>query len=310
MLPETEDSAEYRAVDDGPVVSPSLSSSPTSSSLSSCFQRHRKPIVALSIILAAAVALGLLAFAVNSDSDSGNSGSGGGGDGPSPPPPPPPDPTSGRNITLAGMDVYQVGQGDRILLYLPDIYGWRQPAIDTATDYSAAGYLVYLLDYFDGRSGVAGGWTVDNSTLRARAAVEALRAQYPLSPIFATGYCWGGGVGVRLTYNDSAVGSGHNSVDGAVVSHASSVTAAVFNRTRSPLFAVMPQNDPGFNNQVGAFLSSLTCAGCTGRSAQFKVYPGVSHGFAVTVNVSDDNAVLQKQTAFYDSVMFLDAISP
>ena len=61
----------------------------------------------------------------------------------------------------------------------------------------------------------------------------------------------------------------------------------------------------GFNNPAGAFMGSVTCAGCRGHEVEMKVYPGVSHGFAVVANMSDANAVAQKAAAFADTVGLL-----
>ena len=64
------------------------------------------------------------------------------------------------------------------------------------------------------------------------------RQKWPGQTLLATGYCWGGGVGVQMTY-------GPNPIDVVVVAHAAQVSLAQFQNVTSPLLAVMPQNDPG-----------------------------------------------------------------
>ena len=49
------------------------------------------------------------------------------------------------------------------------------------------------------------------------------------------------------------VASGSAMVDLSVVAHASGVNQTMFDSALSPILAVMPQNDAGFNNQAGAF---------------------------------------------------------
>ena len=208
----------------------------------------------------------------------------------------------GFNISLGGMNTYEVGSGNLIVLYLQDAAGWRPAATDLADAYAAKGFHVYLPDYFDGRT--SAGWNVDNSTARVRLAVYMLRTLYPTALIFTTGYCWGGGVGVRLA-------SGPNRVDASAVAHASLVTSDYWNVTTAPIFAAMPQTDPSFNDQVPTYMASLTCwplsQSCLAREAAFRVYPGVGHGFAVVANVNDSNAVAQKQAALDDTVYFFNS---
>ena len=103
--------------------------------------------------------------------------------------------------------------------------GWRPAATDLADLYASKGFNVYMPDYFNG--GNSSGWNVDNSTARIRMAVLELRQLYATALIFTTGYCWGGGVGIR-------VASGPNRVDASAVAHASLVTSSVWNITHRP----------------------------------------------------------------------------
>ena len=221
------------------------------------------------------------------------------------PPPhslPSPDPFSlssphqqATNVTIGGMNTYQVGSSDRILLFLMDVNGWRQAMTDLANDYAAQGFSVYMPDYCNG--GSCRNIDVDLSAARVRLAISTLQQQFPNALIFSTGYCYGGGVGIRIA-------SGFPTVNVSVVAHASAPSVALFTNVTSPLLAIMPQNDPAFNVQVPAYLGTLTCSTCPQREVAFKVYPGVTHGFAVAVNMGDSNAVQQKKQAFLDTLSF------
>ena len=302
LLDDRDDASSYRGYPDDDTHRTS-SFGPSSSLTSTATAFYHQPRRAILIALAVAAVVVLLIIIVAAAASRGTSGND----------TPPAGPTM---TTLGGMTAYVMGSASNpILLYLPDVNGVNGDSnanMALAASYASAGFYVWVLDYFDGTNGFApNSWTIDNSTARTRMAVAEVRQKMPGRSIFSTGYCWGGGVGVQLTYADASMPSvGDAMVDVSVVAHAAQVSVARYAMTVSPLFAVMPQNDAGFNNNAGAYINTITCSGCRGREAMFKVYPGVSHGFAVTANISDSNAVLQKQAAFDDTVAFFNAHLP
>ena len=277
-----------------------------SSSASLFYAKNRKAILIGAGITAAVLLLIIIIAVATKEADKPD---GGNGDEPAMP--------AYTLATLGGMTAYVYGSPTNpIVLYLPDINGLNSTNNANqalALSYANAGFYVWALDYFDGGNGFAGGWTIDNSAMRVRMAVAEVRANGNLTgrSIFSTGYCWGGGVGVQLTYTNASMMSGSAMVDVSVVAHAAQVTVDRYSSTVSPLLAIMPQNDNGFNANAGAFINTTTYQpGSRGREAMFKVYPGVNHGFAVSVSSTDANAVKQKQMAFDDTVAFFNAHLP
>ena len=214
---------------------------------------------------------------------------------------PAPEAAQYTNMTLGDLNTYVFGSGSAILWYLQDAAGVRNESLELAGWYANAGFTVYYPDYFNG-----GSWnradptqSVSSVTQRVAKAHAILRQQYPNSTIQATGYCFGGGVGVNLLQTTDPM----SSVDSGVFAHASLVTPALVAGIQRPVSFVMPQNDTGFNNYASQYLATTMLDGV---EAEYKTYPNTSHGFAVSVNTSLPLLVAMKLLAYQDSARWLN----
>jgi len=183
---------------------------------------------------------------------------------------------------------------------LQDINGVRNASIEVAGWYATAGYTVYYPDYFDGgaRDNNNPAHSLGNVTTRVVKALAVLRQMYPSTTIQATGYCFGGGVGVNLLQSTDP----NVSVDSGVFAHASGVTPALVAGIQRPVSWVMPQSDNSFNVPAPRYLNTTTI---NGVEAQYKTYPNTTHGFAVTVSTVPW-LVTMKLRAYHDTVWWLN----
>ena len=214
---------------------------------------------------------------------------------------PAPDPASYASMTLGDLPTYVFGAGTAILLYLQDINGVSTASLQLAGWYASAGFTVYYPDYFDGgrRNNSDLNHTVAYITQRVLRALILLRQQHPNSTIQATGYCFGGGVGVNLLQSTDPTAS----VDSAVLAHAGGVTLALAAGIVRPVSFVMPQSDPGFNAPAPQYLTATLNAGV---EAEYKTYPNTTHGFAVTVDNTKPWLVAMQLRAYQDSVWWFE----
>ena len=137
--------------------------------------------------------------------------------------------------TIADLPAYRAGTGSRVLLYLPDVFGRRQAALDLVERYGqVSAYSTYLMDYFDG--GTYNGSNPQHAPAvaaqRVRNAIQVLRAQDGVVSVQVTGYCYGGGVAVLLA-------DGASGVDSAVAAHAAFLNSALISNISVPVFFVM-----------------------------------------------------------------------
>ena len=205
------------------------------SGLSGFYTNNKKRIfICLGITVAVIVLIAIIAAVANRK----------GGDPPGPNAPGTPD----QWTTIADLSTYRAGNGPRIILYLPDVAGRRQAALDLVEKYGQeAGYSTYLMDYFDG-----GTYNSSNpqhapavAAQRVRNAISVLRSQDGITSVQVTGYCYGGGVAVLLA-------DGASGVDSAVAAHAAFVNAALISNISIPVFFVMVCKAETHNSQLPA----------------------------------------------------------
>lgn len=201
---------------------------------------------------------------------------------------PPPYPTPYTNTTIGDLPTYVFGAGTDVVLYLQDEHGVYNTSIERAGWYAAAGFTVYYLDYFDGgaQNSSNPNHSVAYASQRVLRALILLRQQHPNSTIHATGYSFGGGVGVNLLQSTDPL----SSVDSGVFASASRVTPALVAGIKRPVSWVMPQVDSGFNPSAPQY---LTYTLLNGVEAEYKSYPNTTDGFAVEVNSRSDLVAMQ-----------------
>jgi len=193
---------------------------------------------------------------------------------------------------IADTDVYVAGSDDPVIVLLPDIYGMSVEVKQIADFYAKGGFTAVVIDYFNGdpRTNASDpDWNrrhpANLSLALANGVIENI-ASRGYESIQAQGYCYGGRIGVSLSFNTS--------IRSSVNAHASSIVAGDAVLITQPIFFVMPAVD-GFNSLAPLFNQTLVERGIP---AAFKIYPNTTHGFAVSATSNP----AQKALAMADSL--------
>jgi len=196
---------------------------------------------------------------------------------------------------IGGTDVYVVGTSDSVILIMPDIYRMSVEVKQIADFYSQGGFTVVVVDYFNGdpRTNVSDPtWNnrhPANLSLALASSVIGELSSRGYSNLQVQGYCYGGRIGVSLSFANSIA-----IMRSVVVAHPSSLVNSDATLIATPIFFVMPASD-NFNSMAPYFNTTLNTRGI---SSMFKIYPNTTHGFAVSVT----NNPVQKQIAMNDSL--------
>jgi len=192
---------------------------------------------------------------------------------------------------IAGTDCYVAGGDAHLIVLLPDIFGMSSQAVSLATSFAQGGFTVILIDYFNGdvpKNTSDTDWFARHPANLSLAATNAVLAEIAqgYTSIQAQGYCYGGRIGVSLSFN--------NTVKSVVVAHPSLLVANDSLWISQPIFFEQAETDT-FNAIAPYFQTTLNERGIPN---QFKIYPNTSHGFAV----SDTINPTQKAIALQDSL--------
>ncbi|VAH07174.1 unnamed protein product [Triticum turgidum subsp. durum] len=126
----------------------------------------------------------------------------------------------------------------------------------------------------------------------AKPVIAALKEQ-GVSTVGAAGYCWGAKVVAELAKA--------NEIQAAVMSHPSAVTVDDIKEVKCPIAVLGAENDktspPELVKQFEQVLSSNT-----GIAHFVKIFPGVSHGWAVRYKNEDAGAVKSAEEALSDMI--------
>jgi len=192
---------------------------------------------------------------------------------------------------VTGTDVYVTGTADPVIVLLPDINGMSVQVKKIADFFAQGGFTAIVIDYFNGdpRNASDPDWNnrhpANLSLALAHGVISDLHRRGYLS-IQAQGYCYGGRIGVSLSFN--------NTIRSGAVAHPSSLVAGDALLISKPFFFEMPSTDT-FNSLAPYFNQTLQERKIP---SQFKTYPNTTHGFAV----SDTINPTQKAIAMEDSL--------
>ncbi|KAL2919161.1 hypothetical protein HK105_201436 [Polyrhizophydium stewartii] len=248
---------------------------------------------------------------------------------------------TGSVIKVGGLDTYlatpEAGETDKAVVLIHDVFGWSLPNTRLIADRIAkdGGYRVYLPDFFNGdspsreffekvfakpktmmdRLSTTGtmflgapslmmwfGRHKDSVTVPLLDAVfKDLRENHGVKRIGAIGYCWGG----RYVVLAAAKGL----TDVFVPTHPSGINLdkdipLTFDK---PGLFCMAEKDFTFGPDVAAKAKAMYAAAPGGSKAEFILYPGTEHGFAVRGDMMDDVARKAALKAVTDQVAFFKA---
>ncbi|KAL8171355.1 hypothetical protein V2J09_023159 [Rumex salicifolius] len=220
--------------------------------------------------------------------------------------PPTLNPACGSGIVdeIAGLKAYVSGaaNSNRAILLISDVFGYEAPNLRKLADKVAGeGFLVVVPDFlygdpvnFDKPGFDIKAWLemhgTDKGCEDAKSVISSLRSQGK-SYIGVAGFCWGGVVAAKLAKSDV--------IQAAVSLHPGLISIEDINEIKIPIAFLGAEVDHICSaeelKRYGEILSAKP-----GIDSYVKIYPGVSHGFAVRYNLEDDSAVKSAEEAHSD----------
>lgn len=205
---------------------------------------------------------------------------------------------------LGGLKAYTVGSPDSKLavLLISDIFGFEAPNLRKIADkVAASGFFVVVPDFLYGDPYVLDNterpvsvWIQshkpDKGYEDAKSVIAALKGR-GIAAVGAAGYCWGAKVVVELAKTDD--------IQAAVMLHPSFFTVDDANDVKCPIAVLGAERDHMSPPElVKKFEETLIAKS---RVDTFvKIFPGVTHGWAVRYKEDDDFAVKSAEEAFQD----------
>ena len=184
------------------------------------------------------------------------------------------------NLTLAGVPVFQYGQGERVVLVMPNVFGIGADLWNLSTSYAMAGYRAYAVDIFRGdpmpRAWEEAWWDrhLYNDTVAVmQGVVDAVRADTTVTSLQVVGFCYGGGVAAGMLAMARPVKSAV-SAHPTFLNHGLATLGNLSQRVQGSVFFVMPSNDE-FNADAAQWINAMWRRNI---AAAFDIYPGTSHG--------------------------------
>ena len=192
-------------------------------------------------------------------------------------------PAAAAGAAAAGAAAAGTAAG-RCIVIMTDIFGFELPNVRVVADAiaAAAGMPVYVPDILGGDAiapekfdrATFPAWRErhgDAQTVpRAEAAIAALRAAGH-ARVGAIGYCFGG--------RYAALAAAAGLVDAYAVAHPSFTAPADYAALRQPALFALAETDMAFPAEAAAEVEKALLG--AGVAAEFRRYPGTTHGFAV-----------------------------
>ncbi|KAG0567153.1 hypothetical protein M758_7G164900 [Ceratodon purpureus] len=208
----------------------------------------------------------------------------------------------GKEETIAGVPVYITGprSASAAVILISDVFGYQTPLLLKLADkVAAAGYLTLVPDLFHGdpfagnRAGLVE-WKAKHPPTGepvtvTKNLVEVVKKTKGIDSVGLAGFCWGAKVAV-------CVGKERAHVKAVVQLHPSMVEASDYEQVAVPI-AVLAAPTDGVEPHEALLASRVEVASFV------KVFPGVSHGWAVRYQETDESAVKKASEAH---VLMLD----
>ncbi|KAI0339409.1 alpha/beta-hydrolase [Trametopsis cervina] len=205
---------------------------------------------------------------------------------------------------------------DKVLLYIPDVFGIQLPNHQLlADDFARNGLKVVVPDIFDepcpadaldpGSNFDLGKWFGTNGPQvtepRVRKVLAALKAS-GITRVGVTGYCYGARLGFNLAFE--------NEIDVLVVAHPSLLNVPddiekYKSSSKAPLLINSCTVDTQFPHEKQEITDGLLGEGKFAPGYLRTYWEGCTHGFAVRGDLSDPKVKAGKEGAFKASVEWL-----
>ncbi|CAL4908081.1 unnamed protein product [Urochloa decumbens] len=221
--------------------------------------------------------------------------------------PPELDPACGRGEVVedfGGQKAYIAGSAEAkaAVVLVSDAFGFEAPKLrylEIADKVALSGYFVVVPDFLHGDPYAVGHpnplqWLQSHDPEKtfeeAKPVIAALKEK-GISTIGAAGYCWGAKVVVELAKA--------REIQTAVMSHPSFVTVGDIKEVKCPICVLGAEIDQFSPQELVKQFEQVLSE--NSRVAHFvKIFPGVTHGWAVRYSDDDEAAVKSAEEAFAD----------
>jgi carboxymethylenebutenolidase len=211
---------------------------------------------------------------------------------------------SGTVVEFAGLKTYITGSesSSRAILLLSDAFGYEAPNLRKLADKVAeAGFFVVVPDYFYGDPVNPDGpndmvrWlnthTTEKGCETSRAIIAALKSK-GMTAVGAAGYCWGGSVVVKLAKFDD--------LKAGVVVHPGRLTVEEIEQVKIPVSLLGAETDEHCPAEDITNLGRVLAKNLGIDNCFVKIFPGVTHGWALRYKPDNENAVRSAEESHID----------
>ncbi|TVU19287.1 hypothetical protein EJB05_35427, partial [Eragrostis curvula] len=225
--------------------------------------------------------------------------------------PPELDPAGGGGVVVddfGGVKAYITGSDEckAAVVLVSDAFGFEAPKLrEIADKVASSGYFVVVPDFLHGDPYEPNlpdplQWLQSHNPLEAfeeaKPVIAALREK-GMTTVGAAGYCWGTKVVVELAKA--------REVQAAVMSHPAFVTVVDIKEVKCPVCVLGAEIDQFSPQELVKQFEEVLSADA-GVAHFVKIFPGVTHGWAVRYNDDDPAAVKSAEEALMDMMTWFD----